>query len=348
MCVSFRTSSQLSAEVAEIPDVLERQATGTAPALAALVAALRGRARWHVATLARGSSDHAAGYLATLLMQQGVWTSSVPLSQFTLHASPLPGEGVCAVALSQSGQSPDLCRGLDALRSCGALTVAVVNETASPLAGRAQHVLPLAAGPELSVAATKSCVAQFALAARWVAAWCGDRALAEALPTLPALARAALATDWWADTPERERLVAADRLFVLGRGVGLATAQEIALKLKEVCGIQAEACSTAEVRHGPQALLTAGYPVICLATPGPEAAGARTLAAELRTRGVAVWLAGTPASGPVDWPLPAMEEARLAPVPLLVSAYGLVEALARARGRDPDRPPIIEKVTRTE
>ncbi len=346
--MTVRTPSQLAAEVAEIPAVLERQATVTAPALAALVAELRERERWQVATLARGSSDHAAGYLATLLMSQGVWTTSVPLSQFTLYASPLPGEGVCAVALSQSGQSPDLCRGLEALRGRGALAVAMVNDATSPLAARARHVLPLAAGPEVSVAASKSCVAQFALAARWVAAWCGDRALAEALPTLPALARAALATDWWAATPARERLVAADRLFVLGRGVGLAVAQEIALKLKEVCGIHAEACSTAEVRHGPQALLTAGYPVLCLATPGPEEAGARTLAAELRARGAAVWLAGSPAGGPVDWPLPAIEEARLAPIPLLVSAYGLVEALARARGRDPDRPPIIEKVTRTE
>lgn len=294
-------------------------------------------------TVARGSSDHAASHLSYLLMSRmGLLVTSLPPSVITLHNAPIRGAGLVAVSFSQSGQSPDLVQTMAALAARGAVTAAFVNDTNSPLAEAAHHVIDLQAGTEQSVAATKSFIAQLAAGLRLYAAWANDGDLRAALPSLPETLAAAAECDW---SPAVEALREADRLFVIGRGASLAIAAEMALKFKEVCGIQAEAFSAAEVKHGPMALIDAGYPVLVLAPRGPGQRELIALAEDLRGRGARVLLAAT--SGDAELPVVNATHNALDNVSIVQSFYPMVEALARARGHDPDRPPHLNKVTKT-
>ena len=298
-----------------------------------------------ILTVARGSSDHAAHFMAYLLMARtGRLVTSLPMSLVTLYQSKIKCAGLLSMAFSQSGQSPDLVAPMRYFTDGGATTAAFVNDAESPLAKASQWIFPLHAGVEKSVAATKSFIAQLVAGVRVVAAWQDDAVLKNNLASLPdALANAAHA-DWSAGV---EILIDCDRLLVIARGPGLAIAMEAALKFKETCAIQAEAFSGAEVKHGPMALIGAGYPLLIFAPRGPAQAGLLALAAEMRERGAKVLLAapeGTPNSN-----LPIIETTSLDldPISAIQSFYPMVEALARARGFDPDRPHYLAKVTRT-
>ncbi|MGQ0708719.1 MAG: SIS domain-containing protein [Rhodoferax sp.] len=313
--------------------------------LEALGAALRAQPPQGVLTLARGSSDHAASYLAYLVMARtGQLVTSLPMSLLTLYGAPLAQAQRLAIAVSQSGRSPDLVEPLQHFRRAQASTVALVNDAASPLAQAAQWVLPLHAGPERSVAATKSFVASLVGAARLVAHWTQDRDLLDALPTLPATLRAACAQDWSGALPV---LHGAQRLLVLGRGPGLALAQEAALKFKETCALQAEAFSAAEVQHGPMALVDEGYPLLVFALRGPAQDSVVAQAQAMRARGARVLLAAPPEVPERDLTLVPSACPDLDAIAAIGSFYPLVEALARARGLDPDQPRHLRKVTTT-
>ncbi len=222
--------------------------------------------------------------------------------------------------------------------------MAVVNDAGSPLAEAAQWVLPLHAGAETSVAATKSYIAQLVAGARIVAHWQDDKPLQAALETLPEVLERAAYTDW---SPLVDALVHADKLFVIGRGTSLAIAMEAALKFKEVCGIQAEAFSGAEVKHGPMALIEEGYPMLVFAPRGPAQAGLIALAEEMRGRGARVLLAAPVGTPGAELPLVAAGHEDLDPISAIQSYYLAVEALARAKGLDPDKPRHLNKVTLT-
>jgi glucosamine--fructose-6-phosphate aminotransferase (isomerizing) len=274
----------------------------------------------------------------------GRLVASMPMSLVTLYQSHIRCEGLASLGFSQSGQSPDLVGPTEYFRKCGALTCAFVNDASSPLARAAEWLFPLHAGEERSVAATKSFIAQLVAGARLVASWQDDAALAAALEDLPRAMQRAVHTDWQLAV---ESLVQADRLFVVGRGLGLPVAMEAALKFKETCGIQAEAFSGAEIQHGPMALIEEGYPLLVFAPRGPAQAGLLELAQAMRARGARVLLAA-PAGVP-DAQLPLVESAHedLDAVCAIQSFYPMVEALARARGNDPDSPRHLKKVTRT-
>ncbi|CAG4888244.1 SIS domain-containing protein [Paraburkholderia gardini] len=300
----------------------------------------------HVAlTVARGSSDHAASYFASLTMSRlGVPVASLPMSVATLQQAPLKVRDQVALAFSQSGKSPDLVGTMVALRDAGALTIAAVNAPSSPLADACEFHLPLLAGPELSVAATKSYIAMLALSAQLVARWQRDEALLAALNTLPDALRQAGALDW---SKAVEALRGVERMIVIGRGLGLAIAQEAALKLKETSGIQAEAFSSAEVRHGPMELIGRDYPLLVFAPRGPEQAGLIQLARDMRARGAHVLLAA-PADVPeATLPLVSTDHPALDPVAAILSFYVMADGLAAARGRNPDAPRHLNKVTET-
>jgi glutamine---fructose-6-phosphate transaminase (isomerizing) len=338
-------TSIMAEESRAAPLVVAHQLARDDEPYAALVRSLRERPPAALATVARGSSDHAAHYLAYLVMARlGIVVSSLPMSLVTLYGSALRCEQLLGVCLSQSGQSPDLVSLANHLRAGGAHTLALVNDVGSPLARAVQHLLPLHAGSELSVAATKSYIAQLVASARLVAQWEDRPDLRNALPRLPDDLRAALALDWSAAL---EPLQSTDRLFVVGRGPALAVAEECALKLKETCAIAAEAFSGAEVRHGPMALVGRGFTVLVIATRGPAQAGLVDLARELRQRGATVLLAGDAQVPDADLPLHATAHELLDPIAAAQSFYPMVEALARARGLDPDRPRHLAKVTRT-
>ena len=298
-----------------------------------------------IVTLARGSSDHAAAYLAYLLMaRSGRLVTSLSMSLVTLYHAPLEARRLLAIAVSQSGRSPDVVEPVQQLRREGATTLALVNDPGSPLAAAAERVLPLHAGAERSVAATKSFICSLAAGAALTAHWCACADLLAALPALPSALEAARSLDWSAAV---EPLAGCERLMIVARGPGLAIAQEAALKFKETCGIQAEAFSAAEMRHGPQALVEAGYSMIAFAPRGPSQAGIVQLAAEMRARGARVFLAA-----PADIPereltLATTGSEWLDPIAAIQSFYPLAEAVSRARGCHPDHPPYLNKVTIT-
>jgi len=335
----------MRAEALEAPAAVARQLAHDAHAYRELGALLRGAPPSSMLTVARGSSDHAAHYMAYLVMARlGRLVTSLPMSIVTLYQSRIACDGLAAFAFSQSGQSPDLVTPMRAFAEGGATTVAFVNDAESPLAAAADWGLPLHAGPETSVAATKSFVTQLVAGARLVAAWLDDPALHAALAGLPAVLAEAAQAAWPAAL---ERLAAAERMYVIGRGLGLPVAMEAALKFKETCALQAEAFSGAEVMHGPLALVDDGFPVLVFALRGPAHDGLAALAADLRARGALVLLAAPRGTPGCDLPLVATGAPELDPVSAIQSFYPMVEALARSRGLDPDRPRHLRKVTRT-
>ena len=332
-------------ECLSAPAAVARQLAADQNAYAALGEALRAQPPSGLLTVARGSSDHAAHYLAYLVMaRMGRLVTSLPMSLITLYQSKIASEGLVSLAFSQSGQSPDLVAPTRFFRANGARTVAFVNAAGSPLAEAAQFVFPLHAGPEQSVAATKSYIAQLVAGARVVAAWGEDEDLLAALQTLPQALEQAARLDW---SPAVEALKDADRLFVIGRGTSLPIALEAALKFKETCGIQAEAFSGAEVKHGPMALVEDGYPLLVFAPRGPAQAGLIALAEEMRGRGARVLLAAPRGTPGAELELACTGNEDLDPIAAVQGFYPMVEALARARGLNPDQPRHLAKVTKT-
>ncbi|HEY8572306.1 MAG TPA: SIS domain-containing protein [Phenylobacterium sp.] len=336
--------SAMAQEAAKAPAVVRDLLERNAEAARALGAELRARPPRAVLTCARGSSDHAATYAKYLIeTRTGLITASAAPSVSSVYAAAPEAADVLCLAISQSGASPDLLATAEAARDAGAKLVALVNAAGSPLAAMADAELPLWAGPELSVAATKSFLASLAVIAQFVGAWTEDAELDAALRELPDLMAKAHASDWFV---AQQALAHASSLYVVGRGPGFAAAQEIALKFKETCGLHAEAFSAAEVRHGPMAIARDGFPVLALAQDDATREGVEALAADLAAQGAAVLIAGGSAQGAIS--LPALSaHPLLQPILLVQSAYPMLEALSRARGFDPDRPPGLSKVTRT-
>ena len=331
-------------EAAEAAGVVRTQLDRNAVTLAALGARLRLTPPRAVVTCARGSSDHAATYAKYLIeAYTGVLTSSAAPSVSSIYDAQSELRGVLFIAISQSGKSPDLLTATRAAKEGGALTVALCNTADSPLMQLVDVAVPLHAGAETSVAATKSYIASLSAIAQLLAHWTDDQDLLRALPETPDLLARAWQCDW---QPVVEALRGAVNLFVVARGFGLGVAQEAALKLKETCGLHAEAFSSAEVKHGPMALVRAGFPVLMFTQSDDTRAGIEELAAEFAARGARVMLSGADATGAVTLP-----SIRAHPViePLLAiqSFYRAANALAQARGLDPDRPPHLNKVTET-
>jgi glucosamine--fructose-6-phosphate aminotransferase (isomerizing) len=232
-------------------------------------------------------------------------------------------------------------------RQAGALTAALVNVLDSPLAAACDIVLPVGAGPELSVAATKSFVATLVALLRFVASWVDDDQLPAALDRLPERLAEAVELDWGAAL---DALAAADSLVTIGRGPTLAIAREAALKLKEIANLHAEAFSGAEFLHGPVALVSTRYPILLFMPTDAAADGLRRLATDLAGKGAAVLAAGPPIDGAVGprWlPALAADHPETDAVCLIQSFYGMMVRLAERLGIDADRPRHLQKITRT-
>jgi len=236
--------------------------------MAAVGAALRKLQPRAVITCARGSSDHAATYAKYLIETHAqVLTASAAPSVSSLYGVTQDVRGCLFIAISQSGRSPDLLASVSAAKASGATILALCNSADSPLMAAADLVVELRAGAEKSVAATKSYLASLAAIAGVVAAWTRDGVLEAALEQLPGLMDKSWPLDWSTALPELE---SAQNLYVVGRGLGLGAAQEIALKCKETCALHAEAFSSAELRHGPYTLLRKGFPALLSHRPMPH------------------------------------------------------------------------------
>lgn len=338
------SATHLLHEAAEAAEVVRRQLRTNSAISSRLGERLRQLSPRAVVTCARGSSDHAATFAKYLIETRlGILTSSAAPSVSSVYAARGDLRDTVFVAISQSGASPDLLAAVAHAKAAGAVIVALVNVESSPLAQAADWTIPLCAGPERSVAATKSYIASLAAIIQLVGVWSRDDELLDALAKAPAQLERSWSFDWHLAA---ESLRPARDLYVVGRGLGLGVAQEAALKLKETCGLHAEALSAAELRHGPMALVGPGFPVMIFAQNDETHGGVESLAAELAARGAQVLLAG--ATAPKALVLPA-EPAHPAIQPMLIiqSFYRMVNTLAVARGFDPDRPPHLRKVTET-
>ncbi len=345
LAAALPAASHMLTEARQAPQAVDAQWAANAGVLRSIAQAHDAHPPSALLTIARGSSDHAASHCAFLAMAQwGCVASSLPMSLVSLYGGPKPMPSRWALAVSQSGQSPDVVGALQFFANGQSPTIAMVNDASSPLAHAARWVLALHAGRELSVAATKSFIAQLFAGASLVAHCTPNRALLSALAQLPATLERAVDADWSVGV---QALLHADRLFVLGRGSGLGVAMEAALKFKETCGIQAEAFSSAEVQHGPMALVAAGYPVLVFAPHGPAHEGLLKSATAMRERGARVLLAAPKGTPLCDLPIVTSGHVELDPISLIQSFYPMVEALARARGCDPDQPRHLNKVTLT-
>jgi glucosamine--fructose-6-phosphate aminotransferase (isomerizing) len=344
--------SYLEQEILEQPEVLERlleQERGTVEAVAQ---AIRERAPRFMVLAARGSSDNAARYGQYLLgAVNGLPVALATPSLFTLYRRPPCLADALVVAVSQSGQSPDIVAVVEEGRRQGALTLAVTNDPTSPLARAAEWVVPLHAGAERSVAATKTYTASLLALGMLSAALAGDEEMFTALRTVPGAIRQVISS---APTICRasERYRYMEACVVVSRGYNYATAYEIALKLKELTYVLAEPYSSADFQHGPVALVEKGFPVIAVVPEGAVTAEMVDFLRRLREREAelvvisareeVLSLAQTPL------PLPGGIPEWLSPMVAVVPGQLFALGLTQARGLDPDQPRGLQKVTRTE
>ncbi len=341
---SAAVASLMLRETSEAPEVVARLIAANATTCCDLVKRLRAAPPRFTVTCARGSSDSAALYAKYLLeIRLGLVVASVGPSVRSIYGGRPQVAGALFLAISQSGRSPDLIELAEGARDGGALTVALTNDPASPLAACCEVVLPLYAGPEKSVAATKTYIASLAALLQLLAAWSDDAALNRAVERLPDDLADALERDW---QPAVSRLADRQNLYVVGRGAGYAAAHEAALKLKETCGLHAEAMSAAEIMHGPLTLASPEFPVVLFSQRDEALESLSELAAGLIARRVEVITAG-PLRAAMRLPTADGLHPFAQPIVLVQSFYPLAEALARARGRDPDHPPHLMKVTET-
>jgi glucosamine--fructose-6-phosphate aminotransferase (isomerizing) len=339
------TTTTRAGEAAETANVARDQIARCGEGFAQLGAHLRRRPPRLVVTCARGSSDHAATYGKYLIETTvGHVVASVGPSVASIYnARHLNLADALFIAVSQSGKSPDLLRLTQAARDAGAFVVGFVNDEASPLAALCHQSLPLCAGPEHSVAATKSHVLSALAFLQLVAHWSGRDPLHDAIAGLPSFLDEARSLDWW---PALSSLAGATSMFVLGRGIGLGAALEMALKLKETCGLHAEGLSSAEAIHGPLALVRKGFPVIALGQDDASAESTRHVVRRLLALGATV---RSVMAVPGAEPLPVVAEvpAAISPLCQMQSFYLALPRLATARGLDPDAPAHLSKITET-
>ena len=335
--------AQAWAEFREVPGVVLRQAEALSVPLAALVHHLRQRRPSVIVTCARGSSANAAAFGKHLIENHlGIPVASIAPSTASVYRKQLSLSGQLFLAISQSGQSDDLIESAVMARTAGALAAAIVNDVDSPLAAASDIVLPMGAGPETEVAATKTFVATLAVLLRLLAAWTEDPALAAAIERLPGRLAAASELDWRAALPV---LTGASSIAILGRGPTLAIACEAALKLKEGCNLHAEAFSGAEFLHGPIAMVSPGYPVLMFVPTDAAGAGLQELAANLDRKGATVLRTG--GGGALGLPALPADHPGTDAACLVQSFYGFLGRLAERRGTDIRAPRHLRKVTRT-
>ena len=338
--------SRMESEAEEAAEVAERQLRDYPRLLAPIGEKLRELDPRLVMTCARGSSDHAASSAKHLIEIE----TATPVASHSPSISSIfqtrwrSLERTLFLAISQSGQSPDLVLSAKAALDAGALVVSIVNADASPLAAESWAALPILAGPEESVAATKSYIGSLLAVAHLVAEWTGGNALREALASSPAALRGACDMDWSAAVGA---LSDVRDMYVIGRGSTLGVAQETALKFKETCGIHAEAVSAAEVRHGPIAIVTEGFPVLVLVPNDATRESVVSVAAEMAARGARVLAAGAEIEGAVNLSTVPDLHPAIAPAACMMSVYRMIARLSTARGLDPDAPPHLRKVTET-
>jgi glutamine---fructose-6-phosphate transaminase (isomerizing) len=335
--------TRMRLEIAEQPAAVADTLAALAGPAQALARVVRARSIDRIVLIARGSSDHAAVYGRYLLEGRcGLVTALAAPSLYTTYAAPVDLHGALAIGVSQSGETPEIVSALAYAAGRGALTAGITNAAGSSLARSVEHPLVTRAGDERSVAATKTFTAQLAAFAA-LAASLGASPLCDGLAAVPELMSETIALSAAAAESAAIDLVSGDAAVCVARGFSYAVALEAALKLKETSAIWAEGFSSADLRHGPTAAVTSATPALVFHAGGALEADVEQLEGELRARGAALVSIGPGRQVPTA--VPPCEE--LAPFTLVIPAQILAERLAILRGRDPDRPLGLRKVTET-
>jgi len=328
--------NRFRAEIGEQPEVAARLIEHGAPVAAEIARRIRQSAPRGFAIAARGSSDNAALYAKYLFgIRNRYLVALAAPSLFTHYARPPRLDGQCVIGISQSGQSPDVVAVIEEARRQGCLTIAITNVAGSTLAQAAELVLPLEAGDEVSVPASKTYTSSLVVLALISQALDPDAAFGSALARVPrAIAEAIASED---DVAALAPALISPRAIVLGRGFNFSTAEEVALKLSETSYVLARAWSVADFEHGPIAIVEAGLPVVLVDGGGFVASDLESIRHRLEAKGCQVLHLADHSGLPEE----------LTPIPLAVLGQLLAHHVAVARGIDPDRPRTIQKVTRT-
>ena len=345
-------ATQLEREILEQPDAIRRLLDAESENVGRIADAIRRRSPHFAMFVARGSSDNAARYGQYIF---GI-NNSLPValatpSLYTLYGKPPRLTDALVLAVSQSGQSPDIVSVVEEGRQQGALTVAITNDLQSPLATAAEFCLGLQAGREQSIAATKTYTTSLVALGMLSTLLAEDEASYRALQDVPHFIESV--TDTTVETVRAaERYRYMEACVVLSRGYNYATVFEIALKLKELTYVLAEPYSSADFQHGPVALVERGFPVLAVVPEGILAVELVDFLKQLRERGAelvvispqhdALTLAQTPL------PIPTAIPEWLSPIVAVVQGQLFTLGLTLAKGFDPDHPRSLRKVTLTE
>ena len=340
------------AEAMESPDMVTRQLIENQGIWQEICQRMRSEKITMVGTIARGSSDHAALFAKYLSeIELGLPTTSINPSVVTLFHQDIALNNALVFTFSQSGRSEDLCQTLQSARNNGALTVAIVNCDDSPLAEIAEYVIPLHAGPEKAVAATKSFIGMLVASLHFIALYHQDEKLLAALNELPGLLDQAWQEDW---SSVKEMLTFVDDTLILGRGYGSAISNEAALKCKEVALLHAQSFSSAEFMHGPLALVRESYPLFMFTQNDATFASNVQVLERLHAIDAATIVAvpellldQVRGQAKIILPYPTSSHSLLDPILSIQAFYRMLPDLARARGVDPNKPRHINKVTTT-
>jgi len=330
------TNTIMEQEARQAPAKISAQLSANSELTEALGQKLREFKPRFVMIVGRGSSDHAGVFAKYLIeIEAGIPTFAAAPSVASVYGKSLQLEGALVIVISQSGRSPDILAQARMAKNAGAFCVALVNDETAPIKDIVDVLLPLRAGEEKAVAATKSYLCTLSALIQLVAAWTQSPSMQQAVASLPKALETAVAA---APQLTSESMADARNLVVLGRGLGYAISREIALKLKEVCSIHAEAFSSAEFLHGPVTLVAKGLKIVDVSVADESSVSHGEQIENVRQRGAQLLRLNQTDIG---------IHPRVAPLALLQRFYIDVAAVAVARGIDPDAPAGLKKVTQT-
>lgn len=343
-------------EACESPRVVERQLIENQAIIQKIASVIHEKKPLFAMTIGRGSSDNACNYAKYLIETKlNLVTASAAPSVVTIYKRPLNLKNVLVIGISQSGQSPDICGMMEYARKQGAITVAIINEVNSPMGRMAEFVIPMLAGEEKAVAATKTFIASLSAVVQLVAVTSGNLLLMEAISKLPAELEKAAHCDWSAIVSLYKHVV---QTYVIARGFSYPIAQEAALKFKETASIHAEAFSSADLMHGPLTLVKPNHPFLLFAQQD------EMLPLLIETVKKIKRMGGYPIMGASEWMLkhypdlyddlsvtlsiPNSIHPILDPIVSIQAFYPMMAKLAVSLGKNPDAPEHLKKVTETQ
>ena len=339
------TQTHMRLEIDEIPEAVARLLERSAADFKSAGLALREKDPAFLVTIARGSSDHAATFIKYAVeLTAGRPVASLGPSLASIYGAKLKLDGGAAIAISQSGKSPDIVAMAQAATASGAVTIALTNTLPSPIASACNHALDIQAGPELAVAATKSFVNSIVAGLALLTEWTGDADLRNALQNLPEVFGKAVTLQWDDFAAE---LGDAESLYMLGRGPALAIASEAALKFKETSNMHAEAYSAAEVLHGPVALVEDKFPLLAFAARDAAESSVVEIVESLAGKRALAFATSDKVKSARKLPFVATGHPLTDALALILPFYGFVESWSRSRGFNPDAPVALKKVTET-